>query len=390
LFNRRSARACLCYAALCSGLLLSWQYLTVRYNYNDDWTALFHTGSALAVPAALTIENIYTFADSRGYDGQFYHLIAHDPWLRAGFSASVDNPRLRWRRILTPGLAYLAAGGQAAYIHASFVAVTLGFLFLGTYWLSRYCACCHQSPAWGVCFAAVPAVVVSIDRLTIDLALASLCVGFALYAPAGRSGKLYPLLVLAPLARETGLCLVAACCLSAALERQWMRAARLASTVAPYLAWAWFVHRHTAPDQTLWASWIPLQGILNRTLQPAQYAVTSQWLAKAAVYDYLALLGIWLSFALAFRQLWKNKSGVVEIAAALFALFAMLLARADIWHGAYEFGRTMSPLLVWLGLLGLSRRYWWNLLPLAMFIPRLALQLQPQWSRIVSSWFAAG
>ena len=70
----RSGRACLAIALLCAGLALAWQSLTVHYNYGGNWSALFCTGSQRRIPPALAQEDIYTFADSTGYDGQFVSL----------------------------------------------------------------------------------------------------------------------------------------------------------------------------------------------------------------------------------------------------------------------------------------------------------------------------
>ena len=112
-------RAPLIVAALSTGLVLLWQFLNVHYNYRDDWTALYDTGAFRRIPPAISNEQIYLFNGSPGYDGQFYHFIAHDPWMRHGTASYVDNPRLRWRRILVPALAWLAALGQPDYVDSA-------------------------------------------------------------------------------------------------------------------------------------------------------------------------------------------------------------------------------------------------------------------------------
>ncbi|MBP1600100.1 MAG: hypothetical protein H6Q06_251, partial [Acidobacteria bacterium] len=62
-------------------LALAWQYLTVRFNYGTNWTALFHTGEATALPPSPENQSVYRFPGSLGYDGMYYRLIAHDPLL---------------------------------------------------------------------------------------------------------------------------------------------------------------------------------------------------------------------------------------------------------------------------------------------------------------------
>src|SRR5262249_17753880 len=148
----------------------------------DNWSGLYNTGAFTRTPPLLANEEIYRFQGQAGYDGQFYHFIAHDPWLRHGSAKFVDNPRLRWRRILVPALAWILAVGQPDFVDSAYFGVELGFVFLGVWWLSLYLQRHNLPPRFSVLFLAVPAVLISLDRATVDVALAALCVGFALYA----------------------------------------------------------------------------------------------------------------------------------------------------------------------------------------------------------------
>ena len=174
------------FALACALSLLGWQALTVRFSYGGNWTALFCTGSRYRPPpAALAGEHIYIFRDAAGYDGQAYHYIAHDPWFRRGFAANIDAPRFRYRRILVPALAWLVAAGRDQAVDAAYIGVTIGFVLLGAWWMAQ-----AGRPWMALTFALVPAVLVSIDRLTVDVALAALCVGFVLYSRERRC--IYP------------------------------------------------------------------------------------------------------------------------------------------------------------------------------------------------------
>jgi hypothetical protein len=358
-------------------MVLLWQFLTVHYNYRDDWTALYYTGAHRRVPPQIENEQIYLFAGSQGYDGQFYHFIAHDPWMRHGSAPFVDNPRLRWRRILVPALAWLGALGQSDFVDSAYFAVLLGFVFLGAYWLSRYLRRYNLPPGWGAAFTLVPAVLISMDRGTVDVALAALCVGFALYAVAEPSWNIYPVLALAPLARETGICLIAAFAVVQLRRRNWRSALLAGAMGLPFCAWMLFLHSRTAPDYTVFASLLPLKGLVLRTVQPLQYATTSAWLRKAAALDYLAILGIWAAL-IATPSNWFSFDEL-EGAALAFAATALFLAQPQAWGEAYSFGRTMSPLLLCVALVGVRRRRWWTLAPLAMVLPRIVLQLATEW-----------
>jgi len=369
-------------AALGAGLVLLWQALTVHYNYQDDWSSLFHTGSYLRLPPAIAAEDTFRF-QGPGYDGQFYHFVAHDPFLRAGTQQYVDNPRLRWRRILVPALAWLLAAGDSDYIDSTYVIVVLAFIFLGVYWLSAYSARLAVHPAFGLLFLLAPAVLVSIDYFTVDVALAALCCALALYGSADRSWRVFLMLALAPLARETGITFIAAYILASTWRRMWRGVLLGLLAACPYLVWLTWLARHTGPDFTPFVSWPPFHGLIARTLHPVQYVLSTTWLKEAAVLDYLAVLGIWTAVALTARLVWR-KPDLLFFAAALFtAIFVAFVNFPDVWSQATSFTRTMSPLVIWLALIGMAQHSWLYFLPWALTCPRLLFQLGPEWRGIL-------
>ena len=366
-------------------LVLIWQYLTVRFNYGMNWTALFHTGESTALPPSPAGQSIYRFASSAGYDGMYYLLIAHDPLLKKGYAIYVDNPRLRWRHILVPGMANIFATGHEFWIDFSYIAVTLLFVLLGAFWLSRYCILNGFHPGWGLAFLAIPSVLVSIDRQTVDTAAAALIVGFMLYS-AREPYKAYALLALLPLARETGLCITTGATIVEWGRRRWQRVMLAAISTVPVVAWAGYVHMHTSRDGTPWLS-LPFMGLVTRTLNPLQYPLTGPWVTLAAVLDYSAVLGIWLALALIVFVTLRRPAGMLGTCLVVFSLAIVLLGKADIWGGAYEFGRTMSPLLLMLMLLTISTREYRYLLPMVLVLPRILLQYQPEVFGILSGIF---
>jgi len=363
-------------------LALTWQTATVQFNYNGNWSALFYIGDRWPLPPELASDGVRVFRNDPGYDAVFYHLVAHDPWLDRGFSRFADNASMRWRRILTPGLAHLAAWGNDARIHACYISVNLVFIFLGAWWLARYCLFHDSRAAYGLGFLTVPSVLVSIDRLTIDTALAALLIGFIVCAAEGRTGRSATILAFCPLARETGLCLTVGKILADLRDRKRASALVAAATAIPFLIWAGFVMRHTPTDGTAWLGW-PFEGILRRTLHPLVYPITGKWVAAAAAFDYLALLGIWAALFQAGYLALKRRNGLLESCAITFASAAIFLGKADIWSGAYEFGRTMSPLLILLGLYAVRERNRFFVMPLMLSLPRILLQYEPQLKGIV-------
>jgi hypothetical protein len=357
-------------------VVILWQWITVTVNYGGNWTGIYCTGAlSLPPPPELAREHIYRFADSYGYDGQFYHYMAHDPFLGRGFSAHIDAPGMRYRRILIPLMAYLVAFGQDRWIDAGYIVVVVGFAGLGTYWLSRMAQRYGYHSFVGLGFLMVPAVLVSVDRLTIDIALAACCVGFALYAgePAGR-WKLLAVLLLASLDRETGGLLVAAAVLYYLAIRRWREAVYCAAAAIPALAWYLFAGLHTRSNTGTLFSPALFLGLMDRFLHPYPYRFP--WLvnAVASALDLLALAGIVTAVVWTVRRALGRAWNPVTVAACLFAALAAVMAKGEPWAEAYAFGRTLTPLLVLCALDGFSVGSWVPGLGMMAVVPRIGLQ----------------
>ena len=377
----------------CAALAFSWQFLTVRYNYRGNWTGLFCTGTHFAQPPQLAFEHIYPHAGTNGYDGQYYHYVAHDPFFQRGFQRFVEGPRVRCRRILIPLAAHLAALGRDGQVDAAYFAVILLAVFCGAWWLSLLCVAQGFQPAWGLLFAAVPATVTSIDRMTVDVGLAALCIAFALCATQGATRRMYAVLAAAALVRETGLILVAGYVVYQLLQRQFARALIFATSAWPALAWYAFVAAQTAPEAIHWLtvlpsgggwfSLVPFQGLVARLLSPFRYRASPAVDSALVIADDIAILFIGLAMLVAILSAWKRATGPIEIGLYLYALVAIFMPYQDAWLEVYGFGRVFSPLLILAGLHGISRRKWIAIAPVLLVGGRTLLQLAPQTLRIL-------
>ena len=356
-------------------LALSWQALTVHYNYGGNWTALFCTGGNVPVPPQLAGERIFIFPNSTGYDGQFYHYVAHDPFLRKGLAGYIDASQLRYRRILVPLAAYLLAGGSDRFVDAAYFVVVLLSVFLGACWLSRYVSLCGRHPAWGLCFLLAPATIISMDRLVVDGALAALTVGFALYARHGPPWKVFLVLACAMLTRETGFLLLAGYCLYMLSRRLLLKTALFSAAAVPALAWYSFVQPRTQGD--LIATFLQIPSSLELFVT-ARYALPDLLAGAITVLDYLVALGIVLAVVLAIHFVLKKPPGPVELAGLVFGLMTAWIAGFITMQDPYTYPRVVSPLLVLVALSGLSRNTLIGLLPAALVTPRVAAQLGPQ------------
>ena len=94
--------------------------------------------------------------------------------------------------------------------------------------------------------------------------------------------------------------------------------------------------------------------------------------------DYLALAGVLLAIGLALIWFARNPRDPQRIAAALFAIMALLVDINAQWQTVYNFGRYYTPMLLCLSGVAAGTRNPWVLVPLAMILPRIVIQFTPQ------------
>ena len=324
-------------------------------------------------------QHIYQFPDSYGFDGQMYHYVAHDPLMRSPeLKASVDTPWLRYRRVLVPGfLAYLLAMGRADWVDRAYDAIVLIFIAGGTYWIALYCQARGFAVVWGLLFLLIPATIISVDRiLVLDVALVALTAAFAWYGPKP-SWRLFTVLALAALARETGFLLIAGYCGFLLLHRQPGRGALFACAAAPALVWYAYVRAHT-PAESYAFSLVPLRAITHAWLHPLPYPPGMRLVWVAMLGDRLALAGILTAFGLVLYWSAKRPMDASSLVALAFVGMGLIVQRDDHWLHVYDYGRVYSPVLLILWLWGFERKSWLAAAPFAMLLPRIGMQIWPQ------------
>jgi hypothetical protein len=365
-------------ALVCALLGLSWQWLTVHYNYGGNLTALFCTGSYVTTPPSLAGEHIYVFRNSGGYDGQSYHYVAHDPLCRSDIGRAVRDPMLRYRRILLPGMAYLVALGQQRWIDVSYVACNLAFLFVGSWWLALLLIRLRIHPWFAAFYVLVPASLISLDRLVVDLALTSLCLGFAVYASSGSKWKLYAVLAAAALCRESGFLLTAAYALHLVAQRRFRLSLLFTTASLPAVAWNAYVSLWIPGGPSLELRYfIPVWGLIQALGHPAAYAFGPVTNAAIRAFDGLELAGLALALALGLRDLRRALFDPVRAACWLWAVFGLTLSEF-VWTDCYATARILSPLLLFLFLRSFAGGEKLGRLPLALVVPRVWLEITPQ------------
>lgn len=376
---------CLAVGLLCAALALGWQFLTVRYNYGGNWTGLFCAGDRQKSPAKLLGENLYAFPNSFGYDGQFYHYIAHDPLGRSELPRYVDAPRMRYGRILLPGLAWLLALGQPAWVDRAYYSLVILFIFCGAFCTSAFAARHGRSALWGILFLLTPAALVSIDRMTVDVALLAICAAALALFPLRRPLGEWLLLAAAPLARETGLALTAGYLLWSLLRRDARRVAGGLLSVLPFAAWSFYLNQQLGALGFPWHSFAPFRQLVGVVLEPPAYP-WSRWVnALVILTDWLALAGALLAVLLAFRSV-RRPRAFLHAAILSFGALGLLLAAAghrDIWVHLYGYGRVFSPLFLLIALRAVTEQTRIEFVPLLAALPPCGLQFASYALRIL-------
>lgn len=366
-------RSALVWALLCTVLAFSWQALKVETEFHGNWTGLFDTGRDFPPPPELPFEHIVTVSETTGYDGQFYHYVAHDPFFQHGLARYIDNPRLRYGRILVPFCAYALAAGNPYWIDLSYRFTVLAFVFLGAYWTARLMLQKGRRPDSALLFLLLPATILSIEVLAVDVALMALCAAFFLVRDEP-SWKLLPVLALAPLVRETGLLLPAAALLAAVIKKNWLRAALFAVAVTPWLAWTWFVALHTQAQPypiTLMPLWETLKALVH--VHNGSAGVFG-WVLS--IVDRLTIVGSIVAIMLGLGQV--RRVGAVALACVGFALVGVALQRGDVWENYHAHTRLLSPLYMWLAMGVTERSSRVGVLPLYLVLPRFLFQILSQ------------
>ncbi|MCU0227884.1 MAG: hypothetical protein MUF01_09630 [Bryobacterales bacterium] len=353
-------------------LVAAYQLLLIAGHHGNP-TVLFYAGAETPAPPALQ-QSLYRFPNSVGFDGQFYLFIAHDPWNAHGVAAFVDNPSMRWRRILLPGMAWMLSGGSPSLLPFAWMGLMGALAVAGTV-LSGMLLRDWGYPVWcGIGFLAIPAVVVSLDRMLTDIALVVALLAWLWAIQRDHHGVAMMAMALAPLARETGMVLAAAWFLWRLIQQDARRALWAPLALLPFLTWTAWVHQQFGADATRWWGW-PLEGILTRLAHYAVYPAPSLGLKLALLLDYAGALGIAAALLLALPLWLRNRSSLLLLTSLLYAAGICCFAKADMWSEAYSYTRTGGPVALLLTLYALEQRRWWLLAPLAFAVPRIAFQI---------------
>jgi hypothetical protein len=200
-------------------------------------------------------------------------------------------------------------------------------------------------------FSVMPAALVSMDRMTVDVALAALTAGFVLYCERGFRWKLVLILACAALTRETGFLLTAGYGVFLVSRRRFADLLWTAASAFPAMLWYLYVSNRTPPEPLSGIEGlVPLAGWIERVAHPVVYPLP-RWQALAAVeLDYVALAGVALMLGHAVWQAWARRWNARAAAIYVFAAALVFIGSRSVWEDAFGFGRVVTPLMILLAL----------------------------------------
>jgi len=340
-----------------------WWALVVHFAYGGAWNGLYCTGRAIRMPEWLeSREPVYRMAGPVGYDGQWFHILAHRPFAFREHARYMDAPRLRVQRILLPLSAWLFAFGRFEWVDPAYFALMLAWLGAGVWWTARLAELRGASPLWGLVFLALPSSLSSIDRMLSDGPLAAAAAGFFCFAETRRWRASWVLAMLAPFIRETGLLLAAAAGLVSLQQRRWKMLAAWLIATAPFLVWVYSLRDLAGSLSFHWKGFFA--SAVRQVVQPTGYPFQPwvRWTLQGM--DMFSLAGFLAAIFLSLHLLWSNRRRFDSERAhcwttgAIFSAAALLLVHLEptaAWDDFYSYGRVFSPVFLVLLLEGLER-----------------------------------
>ena len=333
-------------------ITIGYQALYCYGSLGGDWTGLFYSGDLMARPPELA--SGFEFHDSRGYDGQQYRVLAHDPLNRKGYWKYLDDARFRSRRILIPAAAALLGAGSRGAVDFWFVAIVDVSLALGGLCFVLLADDVCPRLATIVIYSAIPAVVASTDRMVLDGPSLAAFLAAWLFLRQKRWGALWAVLACAPLVRESGILLNAGVALVFLHRRDVRGALTAGATALPTLAWWWGGALHTAASGAGVLLSIPLVPQIMRAFHLEQRPVAAWQNVVFQATDLAASLCLLAAFGLVAAKLWRglrqnamDDDVLLVLPSAVLAAFA---SGAEIVAEPYSFARVDSVLLAWAGL----------------------------------------
>jgi hypothetical protein len=303
-----------------------------------------------------------------GYDGQFYYVLARDPWHPAA-AGMVDLPAYRHVRILYPALAWLLSGGGDPVL-LLWVLPAINLAAIGVLaWLGATVATfCGRSPWWGFLLPVVLNVgLAALRDLTDPLSAAAVCGLLTAHLLGWRTIWLAAWATAAVLSREQNVVIVGVVLLGCLMQRRWSQVAALLFAVALLSVWVavlygFYGQLPISPDNLS----TPFAGIWGRLRNPDGHFGSALLPIHALSMVFLTVQIVLSLVMLAFR------AERTILLTALAGVALAVLAGPAVFEGAHSYARVLlwMPLGIFLWAMQSNRR-----LPIALLCPAALWQV---------------
>ncbi len=334
----------------------------------------------------------WVFPGSTGYDGQYYRIVAHDPWMHTGWWQFVDD-RTRYQRILLPVAAWLGALGQPRWIDRSYILIVLVFVFAGTWFTAMWVAIQGRSEWWALGFLLLPGVLITLDRMTVDIVeYAFLAAGLYFWRRGSWIGC-WIAGAAAFLTRDLGLILIAALAGMSLVQRSWRQAAIFATAALPGLLWYLHVNNpmveHTmaehavanSPFLGLIPTWVfssRLIGPFLAIIHPQDYSLDG-WIKNATQWlDRISIAGVAMAAFVGAAEVRRRPFTLEGFLCVLYAALFVMVSSRGFWLDPYSYPRVFSPLVGLIAWRGVTESRAWPALPGLCLLLRVGWQFGPQ------------
>lgn len=311
--------------------------------HENKITSLFYFGSNFSFPDIVKTEEFYIYQGSDGYDGQFYVLIAMDPFFSKGYGSFIDNPRYRYTRILLPFLSYIFALGQTSLIPCTYVLINLAGLALGCFYFTRILRFYGANTFYLLIYAISLGMYIAIKRMLPDALSINLMV-IAIYYHLVRNNRGFLIsITLSILAKETMALVPIAFFLSAVWREKKIPISSLAHLIPPVLLLVWVTivcmkFRTFPPAGTMGSLTLPFLGISSRV-----------WLLiNAFPANWLDLLNVLMIASLVVYSLSSiiRRKDPLQLSFAGYGLLISCLHHDIVLADIHAYGRIIQPLVV--------------------------------------------
>ena len=291
-------------------------------------------------------EQVHTSQSQEGFDGQFYYVIARNPWAKQD-DRRIPMPGYRQVRILYPALAWLGSGGGDPQrllwaLPAVNLLALIGLAALGTLFALRF----GRSPWWGFFLPLlINASTPALRDLTDPLATLAVFGLLATYVWRGNAVALALWAVAAVFSREQNALIVGLIVALTALERKWLTASLLLLVLAAFGGWVWYLHN-------LYGVWPFVPGNFDTPFAGLAYRwnhLNGDAVAKAAPIHAAGLVYVASQILLCvLMPLYRAPRAVALTALAGVAL--AILASSAIYMDGHSYTRVFvwMPLGIWL------------------------------------------